>query len=209
MQVDKEGKAAHQYPDLEINILTSTVNPLRTCHIPITHNLYRKQLNTFCISTFTYEAAGAFSHDLSAPSISVVEGLAASSGVSDTSWVEPSRPLSAFKVRNSSWSSEKQGQRVRPSSGALFPHYLALEIRDGEYSTNTTPLVIVVWAYSMEIISKNWELQRSSQESISNSYKFVFPTYITYSRLFCVFTSLSCCRKSNSQYDIKYYLLML
>lgn len=74
----------------------------------------QKQLNTLCIfmnklvqNMFTYKAPGAFSHDLSAPSISVVEGLPSFSRAFDKSSVKLSRPLSAFKVCSSSWSSKK------------------------------------------------------------------------------------------------------
>ena len=69
---------------------------------------------------FTYKAPGAFSHDLSAPSISVVEGLPSFSRVFDISLIELSRPLSAFKVSSSSWSSKKQGHNV---SNPLQGHY--------------------------------------------------------------------------------------
>lgn len=69
---------------------------------------------------FTYKAPGAFSHDLSAPSISVVEGLPSFSILFGKSSVELSRPLSAFKVSSSSWSSKKQEHNA---SNPLHGHY--------------------------------------------------------------------------------------
>lgn len=109
--------------------------------------------------TFTYKAPGAFSHDLSASSISVVEGLPWFSRLFDKFSVEISRPLSAFEVSGSSWSSKKQGHNVsNPFQGNYFhitfnfmqyskkitTDELALEIFYRDYSPSTTPLVILV-----------------------------------------------------------------
>lgn len=106
------------------------VNPFScTCHSTITYNLYRKAIK--CIMhfheqiipkyIFTYKAPGAFSHDLSASSISVVEGLPWFSRLFDKFSVEISRPLSAVEVSGSSWSSKKQGHNVsNPLQGAYF-----------------------------------------------------------------------------------------